>query len=281
MKFDVVVGNPPYQNGKNKHYYARFVIHAYKVSNFVAFVTPANICQHSCFRKPAFMKITSPDVFGKGAVSSGSDMLWWIWYADDKNDTIEFIDKSTETHQCLPWPIDYDIKHYMQRVLNIKHPQLRSLLDKLTARKALKGRGQNEYVDAVSNSHRYPVYLSSSDDRQTVWSDKELPHQNEAKLIVSHILTPGKSRSFSQFSNVKGVGRYACYHLCTEQEARNIQKYYDSHVYRLVDVFLRKGRYACLDIPDGDWRIPHENWLNISTKEISCIENAIKRHSPA
>ena len=276
MKFDIVVGNPPYQNSKNKHYYTKFVIRAYSIAKYVVFVTPANICQHSCFRKPSYMQITNPEVFGTGCVSSGSDMLWWIWHADDDGDTVELVDKSTETHQHLSWPINYDIKHRMQRVLNIKHPHLRSLIDKLTARKALKGRGQNEYVFEASDTHVYPVYLSSHNDRQTVWSDRVLPHQAEDKLIVSHILIPGRSQRFSQFSNTKGVGRYAYYHLCTEQEARNIQRYYDSQVYRMIDSLLRKGRYACLDIPDGDWSIPHENWLAVTQEDIDYIESIIK-----
>ena len=41
MKFDVVVGNPPYQNGKDKQFYQQFVIKAFEIAPIVAMVTPS------------------------------------------------------------------------------------------------------------------------------------------------------------------------------------------------------------------------------------------------
>lgn len=42
MKFDVVVGNPPYQNGKNKLFYRSFVVKSLTLAPIVAMVTPAS-----------------------------------------------------------------------------------------------------------------------------------------------------------------------------------------------------------------------------------------------
>ncbi len=42
MKFDVVVGNPPYQDGRDKLFYQKFVNRAHEMSNdAVAIITPA------------------------------------------------------------------------------------------------------------------------------------------------------------------------------------------------------------------------------------------------
>jgi site-specific DNA-methyltransferase (adenine-specific) len=43
MKFDVVVGNPPYQLGRNRYFYQEFVIKSWEISNnIVAMITPSN-----------------------------------------------------------------------------------------------------------------------------------------------------------------------------------------------------------------------------------------------
>jgi predicted RNA methylase len=42
MKFDLVVGNPPYQNGENSHFYKQFVDKAKTLSPVVAMVVPSS-----------------------------------------------------------------------------------------------------------------------------------------------------------------------------------------------------------------------------------------------
>lgn len=77
-KFDVVVGNPPYQNGENSAFYKLFVSKAKSLSTTVAFVVPSSLfkdssefrgVQHYAFKSCAFQGIQLV-------------VSWFVWSKD-------------------------------------------------------------------------------------------------------------------------------------------------------------------------------------------------------
>ena len=78
MKFDIVVGNPPYQNGDNSHFYKRFIEVAKSVSDVMAFVVPSSYFNNT----QAFDNLR--DYAYKGKVFANVDLAasWFIWQRD-------------------------------------------------------------------------------------------------------------------------------------------------------------------------------------------------------
>ena len=252
MKWDCIITNPPYQLGKNKKFYQKFIdISLIHTDNLLC------LCPSTFFNKDAQKKFNhSP----KWIKTYCSDKLWGIktthvssFYLG--NESSSFIYEDDENNVCLTldWPLTFSIRDDKSIKLNTTHKHLKKEIEKLTQVKAYIGKGQREYSAVRDNIHIYPVYLSSHKDRRCVWSSKEMPHQREGKLILPHIFTP-YGDLYCEWSNTKGVGRYGQYFLCSESESKNILKYLHSDKYKLVDEYTRNGRFANIKLPVWDWR---------------------------
>jgi site-specific DNA-methyltransferase (adenine-specific) len=93
MKFDLVVGNPPYQNGENSHFYKQFVDQAKTLSPVVAMVVPC-----SCFNNmESFNELSSYSYKGKNFANVDLATSWFVWEKDYQKNCKIFIDGSCVT----------------------------------------------------------------------------------------------------------------------------------------------------------------------------------------
>lgn len=96
MKFDLVIGNPPYQNGDNSHFYKQFVDSAKSVSDLVAMVVPSSYFGNTTM----FDNMKSYSYKGMNFENVELSTSWFIWEknyigpcAVFKDDELIFVEK--------------------------------------------------------------------------------------------------------------------------------------------------------------------------------------------
>ena len=281
-----VIGNPAYDNGKDKLFYTRFIKNSYDLlqdGGTITLVCPfdwikrklrlfKDMCKTGYFEK--IQQIRGEDAFG---INMGAPLCIFIYrLGGDKRGhaDIEYVNKLSEVES--------------------------SILQKLTSGdiKAKKGKGSTtgknpEFNYTKTESHIYPVYLSSDpgdskggEQRREVFASSlnDAKGFGVSKFICSHILAPKNVNHFCEFNKEKGVGRYAAYFECSELEANNIKLYFSSKVYHFINKYKRSAGetgYAYLRIPKLDWTREWKEqdlykYFNLTEEEIIFLENRIK-----
>ncbi len=291
-KFDVVVGNPPYQNGKDKMFYMKFVKISYDISkHYVLMITPKAIftSNNNFYKtyKNKFNYINLSDKIGTYFKVASS----FTYYIIDKfknnfNVNVQFsninmnIDLNKLQHNIL------DKRNYDNTFNSIMN---KCYLNGTIERKNGCGDLINESEDKrhifakkESDIYKYAAYLSSKEDRKNVFSQKPAEGYGIEKLIVSSIIEPKRAERFSEINKNKGVGRYSAYYpVKNKDNAKNIQQFFNLDFYKFLDKNKRYGRYAFLDIPKLDFSRSWTDqelyeYFNLTQEEIDYIESQIK-----
>lgn len=93
MKFDFAVGNPPYQNGDNSHFYKQFMDKAKTLSDTVAMVIPCSYFNNM----ESFNELSNYSYKGKNFVNVDLATSWFVWEKDYHQNCKIFIDGSCVT----------------------------------------------------------------------------------------------------------------------------------------------------------------------------------------
>jgi hypothetical protein len=284
MKFDYIVGNPPYQKGKDKKFYQKFIDKNLKnltENGELIFINPATFFNKDANKlldsSPEFIVFKNSDEAFQGQIST-TDVCYWKYKNSEKDNQKVTIQDETNSIKDLEisWPIPNNfpaLGYENQRKLYKDLEKTNSILEKLCKVKSKPGKGQNEFVDSKTNTHAYEVYLSSKKDRQSLWSKEKPIDYEDTKLIIAHIIECKDVDRYTEIVSNKGVGRYARYFLGDKNELNNVIAYFKSDAYKFVDKFKRRGRYAEISIPKTDWTKPFCLKNILSKDEIKILRN--------
>lgn len=290
MEFDVIVGNPPYQNGKDLKFYWKFIEAEKKVVNdngSILYISPKSWL---CISKQ-YKEIINLSGFGISYLNlderlknyfpdiSSSFCIYHIVRKNVEKTKIITFDGEEKEMDLSTFKGDIREKY----IFNTKIDKIFSKLYKNGKICPEVGKGQNDFVDEKDekNGYVFPVYLSSDKNRKTMWANKRQKGQNSMKLIVTHIMSPGKSSQFSEISFKKGVGRYSFFYRTKNKEvAENIQKFFDTKTYKFIDKIKRYGRYAYLELPNLDFSKEWTDeelydYFDLTPDEIDLIEKNV------
>jgi hypothetical protein len=242
-KFDVVIANPPYTNGKDKHFYVKFIDLSVKITKdggTCSMITPNTWIEnnHSVFKKLSLNGCFNEIVENNGdkdfGIALGRKTSYFVY------------EKGSKLRGVL--------KHSK---LDSKDQTLMDIVSKIYGL-PIKGKGgqsgleMRDFSESRTNVYNYPVFLSSG-ERSNLFYHSPIKGSGISKLIVSNILEAGKAQRFSEVSTEKGVGRYSAYYEMKMDEAINAQCWFDTICFKFCDSLTRKGRYTIKCLPSLDF----------------------------
>jgi len=294
-KFDVVVGNPPYQKGKDKLLYMKFIKLSYEISSkYIIFINPTALYttrvkffdDYKCKFEYINLDPSIGEKYFKG-IGLGSLFTYYLINKDKNNCETEIDYGSSKKIINLK-----KIKYNLLDKRNFNHV-LASIFEKIYKNGVIKpigGKGDlirdkenswHIFKHDKDNVYKYPAYLSSKENRRNVFSKEKSEGYDIPKLTVAGILEPKRASRFSEYSENKGVGRYSSYFpVKNEKEANNLKEFFNSDFYSFLNKEKRTGRYAFLDLPKLDFSKSWTNeelyeYFNLTQEEIDYIESKI------
>lgn len=247
-KFDIIIGNPPYTkylggSKRDRHFFKKFIRKSEGIVNdggSVSMVVPHKWISFGEGKTTSdYLRLLARGTFvsivqvreGVFTIRTGKvSHFHWI----DKKCSLETDDKATPSIQN---------KYTL-------------LIDKIMGDKRYPVAGTVYYglLSEKTDTHKYPVYLSSKKERECVWSNKKESGHGVLKVVCSNILEPLRSRRFSEITRDKGVGKNGkWWEIKNRQEGENILDFFNTLTYVFLDAVMRKNRYAYLYLPCLDF----------------------------
>jgi len=292
MKFDVVIGNPPYQDGtkdggQNK-IYNQFSEIAYKISKrCVAFITPDSILKKSK-RSSIYSKTGLKLVnFNTGQFFDvGVNICYWII---DKlyDDKVEIVEKNNIRFQEPMQPI-YDTKETDKAFIDI-YMKLKELTDTPNKRMfSQNNAGPNRRMFSQncvstttgrsftqSEEFKYPVYKIEKNKEKLVQYNKPKPHFFGLKKVILPLTKTLNENSIFVSEMDFDVG-YVCIAIDNENQLENIKSfilsdYFIEHTkkWKIIDGY--GFNYAIKYLPPFDI---NKKWSSNEVKNF--IEETVK-----
>lgn len=265
-KQPITLSNPPFQNGKDLQFFLKFIKTSIKNSNegdIIVYICPKSFLRNRLFhemKKDFDFRVINVDECGRHFPNVSSTFIYFVAEKNtsaDKNKSCKYITNEVNMIVDLS-KINFDLSNTQ----NILHRNAINIINKIYKNKMKKAKGVGDTLDKKSKNifslnkdseFKYPAFLSSKSDRREVFSASPAKGYGIEKLCVAEILEPKKSKYFCEFNKNKSVGRYAHYFECNKQQAEIILEFYNSSYYIYINHFLRKGRYAFVDLPRFNW----------------------------
>jgi hypothetical protein len=272
--FDLIIGNPPYTKGPNKHFYKKFIENSQpllKKGGTLSLVTP-NVWiekKDQLFKEmlkdgyfSTIQKKKAEDAFYV-KVNLGTPVSWFVWTNGGER---------------------RGISQEAENNITEEETQLEVLVRKIMGREIKEQKGQKgelyDYSKVSQGDFIYPVFLGSGEERSLVYDSKLPKGTGISKLIVSDIIEPMRAERFSEISSEKGVGRYSHFFAFSPEEALNARGIYNLQTYVFINSVKRSGRYAYRPLPELDYSKPwtdEEIWKlrGLTEEEIEIIKSAV------
>ena len=276
MKFDVILGNPPYQDGskdggQNKIYdpISKKALELLNDDGIIAFVTPTSVLKDS----KRFSLVNQPglkvvDFTANNHFNVGIQICWWMVDKKYSGDvTIKHGDGTITTQSNNNTIYDYskidkDFSVLYERLkLATNEPSNRMFMQNAVDTKT----GRRLKADSV---FQYPVYKIDNGNKKLVQYNKPKPKfYQKLKFIIS------MTKGFSDSAVVVDIDDYDVAHLCTEinnsLEVDNIKSfifsdYFIKHSESWKSVDGYGYNYALKHLPPFDKSKP---WTNNEVKE--------------
>ena len=283
MKFDVIIGNPPYQgdqSGGNKTHslWKKFIKKSTELAKCVLFVTPDTwICddkvQRESFNKGTlkYAKLLPKNTFKQGKVSISTS--YWIWTSEVNfnNSILDLLDgTSISFNNSLK-----DIPTSVINPLTISiHRKFLSLPSIDTTQSPIYYAYKNK-----SKVNKYPIYNTTA--QGLCWSDRQPIDANVSKIMFSNV---GAYKCVYD-SGIMGTCWHSHAFEINQEFSSNALEYMNSKAIRFFDMINRSGGFMngtfCKNIPIIDFSSSVDdqavyNILGLTQEEIDYIENAVK-----
>jgi hypothetical protein len=288
MKFDVIVGNPPYQGNNDKgtaqpkshNLWSKFVdksIDLVKDNGHLAFVTPdswmsANSQILTKFKEHSLIWCNT-DVSKHFSV--GSSFTAWV------------LEKNKNTNQCVidGIPVNFSKLNYLPRdfhntytihdkVINSAFPKIGAQCD-TTCHSDHKHKKLSDTKDSV---YKYKTFHTNAQTRFSKLKSKDF---DKNKIVWS---LSGYFKPFYDNGNI-GTTEVCQYLLVADQaEGNNILTYLDSKLYQFIVTTGKWSGFLNGKVIESLPKLPNKKWtnatlykqFNLTQDEINVIESTIK-----
>jgi len=275
MKFDVIIGNPPYQSTEDgsmrKKAWVLFSEKAMELSKIVAFVTPNAWQKTSKYFKPIGEKIKMhlvdySDVNKHFKV--GEDIGYWIY--DKSKEPIEFIDPNPFL------PIYNKVVKDEKTTWHYRDFQLPWVVDKSTKEKV-------DLTKEPTDTHTVPVYWTAKQVRYA--EEKDIKYKGW-KVVINNSGTYYKADDPDRYAKVTdtlavGLGAWGI-KVESEEEGKNMLTWIHSKLYRVLVLKMKTGGFNNPFVElinlGGDKKWTDETiyeYFNLSEEEVNLIESTV------
>ena len=297
MKFNVVVGNPPYQDGtindeahKLWGKFAKLAFEMTKPNGFIAMITPStwlnpaddvpgtNIFTDLFKKNDLILANVANAVLQREFFPNvGSRFTWWIVRKGDYSGSTHFITEDGE--------IDIDISDVDYLPKRISKESV-SIIKKFNLKKDTfdwlrQGDLSGETVKEKDENHPYPCYHTPAKGGRYWWGKTKNPYADTPKILVSL-----SGKYVPHFDNQSGFTKMCIIALFeTEEEGLNAVTILNSKLYRWI---VEQSKHSGFNTLKPILALPkldiHRPWtdmeiyaaFNLTQEEIDYIESKIK-----
>ena len=254
MKFDLVLGNPPYQSGNIKKernigapLWPKFIkrsMELLKDGGVLSYVCPATWMNKA--QSGAWKTISQYDL-----VNMSPNVHEYFPNVDIPNgiSTIVLRKRPYSGVTLVDGEFEIDIHNdelpRNSKLLTQKNLQeFKSLMNRKLHLEVFSGPinpsiNSESYSKEKTNKNKYETYYSGKKDRRSIWCEDPIGHYGELKLVVA---CSGAFYKTMEITN-KGVGRQGNYILGTEIELKHIKKLLMSNDSKRLCELMMYGRF--------------------------------------
>ncbi|MFV2015125.1 MAG: Eco57I restriction-modification methylase domain-containing protein, partial [Candidatus Heimdallarchaeota archaeon] len=302
-KFDIIVGNPPYQpsgsaggksGGNQKKLWVDFVEKGLDLVNhnqFLVFVHPTS---WRAGTKKIFKKIGNRLINGNfiflevnadenGHFKHSTRIDWYVWKNSSPNNHIVLKNKSSVI----------EIKNAFQSIIpSTADSTIWSILDKtiFSDLEKIKSEYSDERIKApgneIDNIYQWPFVVAA---KNGVWFAEHQHNLQNIKKVFISTTTDGSGNIYLGKDTEGKFGIFANFAFIAKNETQveNFYTYLNSGLIRMIFKLFKFSRYISgafvekIPLPslniDEHWTVENiYTSFNLTTKEIQCIENAIQ-----
>lgn len=290
MKFDVIVGNPPYQGNNNKskdrkqpkshNLWSKFITSGVKVLNddgYIAFVTPDSWMSPNSQVLPLFKdnSLIWVDTTVDKYFTVSSSFSAWIMQKNKNTKSVLIDGLAVDIDKLLYLPRNFAKTFPIHdKVINSNEPKLNVLSDN-TCHSDFKYKNLSDTENSV---YKYKTFHTNA---QTKFSKKQSIDFLNPKIIWT------LSGYFKPFFNAGNLGttEVCQYILANEDDATIILSYLNSKLYQYIICTGKWSGYSNGKVISFLPKLAHKMWtdeeiykhFNLTQQEIDCVEAEVEK----